>query len=181
MRALLDPAFSEFLLNIGNGTQTIDEDALITIPTSMLIDKHSKSASLDALINSVYPNIQSFSSSCALNHAILTTKNIFVDEINDLLIQKFPGEPTEYSSFDETIDPNDQTQHEDFLHSLTPNGMPPHRLFLKPNTPIILLRNLNPTEGLCNGTRLICRDLRSNVIHAEIAFGDFVGKEVFIH
>ncbi|GKE33174.1 ATP-dependent DNA helicase RRM3-like protein [Tanacetum coccineum] len=85
-------------------------------------------------------------------------------------------EETEYDSFDETLDPNDQTQYEDFLHLLTPNGMPPHILVLKPNSPIILLRNLNPTEGLCNRIRLICKDLKRNVIHAKIAFGDFSGK-----
>nr|XP_043615630.1 uncharacterized protein LOC122587509 [Erigeron canadensis] len=181
MRALLDPSFSKFLLKIGDGTETTHDDDLINIPASMLIDKHSEDDSLDALIDSVYPNIQSFTNSRALNRAILTTKNIFVDEINDLLIQKFPGEPTEYTSFDETLDLNDQTQYEDYLHSLTPDGMPPHRLLLKPNSPIVLLRNLNPTEGLCNGTRLICKDLRRNVIHAEIAFGDFAGKQVFIH
>lgn len=135
----------------------------------MLIETDSDIDPLNALIESVYPNIEleSLVATGALNRAILTTKNAFVDEINDILIAKFPGEEIEYVSFDETIDPNDQTQYEDFLHSLTPNGMPPHRLVLKHNSPIILLRNMNPTEGLCNGTRLICKELKKNVIHAE--------------
>lgn len=46
--------------------------------------------------------------------------------------------------------------------------------------PIILLRNLNPSEGLCNGTRLICRGLQSKVIDAEIITGSHIGKHVFI-
>ncbi|GKC73401.1 ATP-dependent DNA helicase PIF1-like protein, partial [Tanacetum coccineum] len=183
MRALLDPIFTEFLLKIGNGTETSHKNDLVNIPPSMLIQTHLDKDPLDALIDCVYPNTQlhSLTTPCSLNRAILTTKNSFVDEINEILIARFPGEETEYASFDETLDPNDQTQYEDFLHSLTPNGMPPHRLVLKPNSPIILLRNLNPTEGLCNGTRLICKDLKRNVIHAEIAFGDFAGKQVFIH
>lgn len=97
------------------------------------------------------------------------------------MIKKFPGEEVEYNSCDETLDPNDQVYYDDLLHSLTPNGMPPHKLILKHKTPIILLRNMNPTEGLCNGTRLFCKDFNRNVIRAEIAFGDFAGNEVFIH
>ncbi|GJT32310.1 ATP-dependent DNA helicase PIF1-like protein [Tanacetum coccineum] len=183
MRALLDPIFTEFLLKIGNGTETSHKNDLVNIPPSMLIQTHLDKDPLDALIDCVYPNTQlhSLTTPCSLNRAILTTKNSFVDEINEILIARFPGEETEYASFDETLDPNDQTQYEDFLHSLTPNGMPPHRLVLKPNSPIILLRNLNPTEGLCNGIRLICKDLKRNVIHAKIASGDFAGKQVFIH
>jgi ATP-dependent DNA helicase PIF1 len=46
--------------------------------------------------------------------------------------------------------------------------------------PIILLRNLNPSEGLCNGTRLICRGFQSKVIDAEIITGSHMGKCVFI-
>lgn len=74
----------------------------------------------------------------------------------------------------------DQGDYEDFMNTINPNGFPPHKLLLKPNCPIMLLRNLNPTEGLCNGTRLICRELGYSTIKAEIAFGQFVGKEVFI-
>lgn len=114
------------------------------------------------------------------SRVILTTKNDFVDQMNDLLITQFPGDPKTYVSFDETIEPNDQSQYEDFLHTLHPAGLPPHKLTLKKYCPVMLLRNLNPCEGLCNGTRLICNDLQKHVISATIATGDFKNKHVFI-
>ncbi|KAL8550301.1 hypothetical protein ACS0TY_008940 [Phlomoides rotata] len=33
----------------------------------------------------------------------------------------------------------------------------------------MLLRILDPANGLCNGSRLICRDFTRHLIHAEIA------------
>jgi ATP-dependent DNA helicase PIF1 len=115
-----------------------------------------------------------------INRAILTPKNDCVDEINNLLINRFPGKITRYCSFDETIDKTEQGSMEDFLNSLTSNGLPHHELFLKPNCPIILLKNIDPSEGLCNGTRLVCHDFKPNVIDAEIAIGHYRGKIVFI-
>ena len=44
----------------------------------------------------------------------------------------------------------------------------------------MLLRNLNPKIGLCNGTRLICKQLNKNCIDAEIITGHYVGTRVFI-
>ena len=44
----------------------------------------------------------------------------------------------------------------------------------------MLLRNLNTTEGLCNGTRLICRSFQQYVLEAEIATGPFAGTTVLI-
>ncbi|KAH7546812.1 hypothetical protein FEM48_Zijuj01G0240800 [Ziziphus jujuba var. spinosa] len=79
--------------------------------------------------------------------------------------------------------PKDKSQqdiHEDFLNMLVPNGFPPHKLRLKVNCPVILLRNINPSEGLCNGTRLICRRFDQNVINAEISIGEYRGKRVFL-
>ncbi|GFU33806.1 ATP-dependent DNA helicase [Trichonephila clavipes] len=44
----------------------------------------------------------------------------------------------------------------------------------------MLLRNLNPSAGLCNGTRLIIRKLMPNVIDAEILTGHTKGSHAFI-
>jgi ATP-dependent DNA helicase PIF1 len=44
----------------------------------------------------------------------------------------------------------------EFLNSLDLPGVPPHNLQLKVESPVILLRNLNPPR-LCNGTRLVIK------------------------
>ena len=46
--------------------------------------------------------------------------------------------------------------------------MPPHVLLLKKGVIIMMLRNLNPKNGLCNGTRLIVESLNSKNILARI-------------
>ena len=52
---------------------------------------------------------------------------------------------------------------QEFLATLNPSGLPPHLLLLrKEGMPLIpLLRNLNPSEGLCNGTKLCLRDIHT--------------------
>ena len=65
------------------------------------------------------------------------------------------------------------------MNSLAPSGLPSHELVLKLNCPTILLRYIDPTKGLCNGTRLTCYAFQPNVIDAEIDVGDH-GKRVFI-
>ena len=43
----------------------------------------------------------------------------------------------------------------EFLQQLNTGGLPPALLCLKVGYPVILLRNLDPGEGLCNGTRMV--------------------------
>ncbi|KAF5481877.1 hypothetical protein F2P56_002491, partial [Juglans regia] len=182
MRARFDPNFSNYLLQVGNGTTPITIENKIKIPNEMLIPYKNDVESLDDLIDAVFQDIGSYSENLSemTNRAILTQKNNYVDEINTILIQRFPDTVTQYYSFDETIDTSEQGIMEDFLNTLTPNGLPPHELLLKKNCPIMLLRNVNPSEGLCNGTRLICRNFERNIIDAEIVVGHHTGKRVFI-
>ena len=66
------------------------------------------------------------------------------------------GDQREYLSFD-TVDCADGCMYPtEFLNSLVLSGMAPHRLLLKVGCPLILVRNLQPAQGLCNGTRLRC-------------------------
>nr|XP_027103026.1 ATP-dependent DNA helicase PIF1-like [Coffea arabica] len=66
------------------------------------------------------------------------------------------------------------------LNSLNFPELPNHHLELKKGAPIILLRNLNQSEGLCNGTRLIITRLGDKVIEAEVMTGSNVGDLVLI-
>ena len=68
----------------------------------------------------------------------------------------------------------------ELLNKQTPNGMPPHNLVLKPLAEIMLLRNLNPSIGLMNGTRLQVKRLLDNVIIATILGGKGDGQDVMI-
>ncbi|GES73344.1 ATP-dependent DNA helicase Pif1-like [Rhizophagus clarus] len=83
-------------------------------------------------------------------------------------------------STENTSEQQSQVYLPEFLRSLKISDLPPGKLKLKIGIPIILLRNLNPSEGLCNGTRLIIRDLQHKVIDAEIITGSHIGKCVFI-
>ena len=68
----------------------------------------------------------------------------------------------------------------EFLNSLNINGFPRHCLELKEGMPIMLLRNINPALGMCNGTRLIITHLGEQVIEAKIITGSNVGSKVLI-
>ena len=59
-------------------------------------------------------------------------------------------------------------------------GLPSHKLTLKVGAPIMLLRNINQTKGLCNGNRMILTHIGERVLKADIITGSHIGKEVLI-
>jgi ATP-dependent DNA helicase PIF1 len=68
----------------------------------------------------------------------------------------------------------------EFLNTLSINGFPDHVLHLKIGVLIMLLRNLDPTRGLCNGTQLIVTQLTSRIIEGEIITGKAKGTKAYI-
>ena len=101
-------------------------------------------------------------------------------------MEKISGEIILYPSADSINLPKDSTVEQpqiyslEFLRSLNISELPPDELKLKLGVPIILLKNLNPSEGLCNEIRLICRAFQNKIIDAEIIIRSLIGKCVFI-
>ena len=88
--------------------------------------------------------------------AILAPTNKEVAVLNDIISSKLPGTTSVFRSADELLNRQDLLRfNTEYLNSLTPNGFPPHSLNLKPGMLLMLIRNLNPREGLCNGTKLV--------------------------
>jgi ATP-dependent DNA helicase PIF1 len=87
---------------------------------------------------------------------ILAPCNKEVSLINAMVLSYFPGAQVDFLSVDSVEDTEvANTYPSEFLNTLEVSGMPSHKLPLKIGTPAMLLHNLNPLTGLCNGTRLI--------------------------
>lgn len=182
MHARADPRFSDYILRIGNGLEPENETGNVRLPTFLALQPTKLMAPLDLLIEFVFPTISTdhLNLLSLTDSAILTLKNQAVDEINEIIASKFPGEEYKYLSIDQTADTTQQGLYIDFLNSLQPTRMPAHQLILKENFPVLLLRNINPSNGLCNGTRLICKQFTKHMITAQITGGERKGNTVFI-
>merc|ERR1712240_464336 len=185
--------FDEFTLKVGNGDlEKKDDSDFFRIPEEMCFKIESntfenpkgESKSMDKLANYVYPNISgNYSKPGWLDgRAILAPTNKQVDQINNAITDKFPGKPVVLFSSDEAVDQNDfQRFNSEYLNSLSPTGLPMHRLFIKPGMPLMLMRNLNPKMGLCNGTRLIFLKIHnSHLLECKIVGGEYKNRRVLI-
>ncbi|XP_071699758.1 uncharacterized protein [Rutidosis leptorrhynchoides] len=82
------------------------------------------------------------------------------DLISSIISTIYPGEEWSYLSSDSICasqrdaDFNSELYTTDFLNSIEVGGLPKHNLRLKIGVPVMLLRNKDQAESLCNGTRL---------------------------
>ncbi|XP_077252554.1 uncharacterized protein LOC143891951 [Tasmannia lanceolata] len=130
------------------------------IPEDMLISDNE--FGITNLISEIYPDVLSrlHVDGYPESRAILAPKNNDVNYINSIMIEMLPGEARSYLSADSV--PNDNVYLSslgtyvtpEYLNSLNVSGIASHCLKLKVGAPVVLLRNLNPTIELCNGTRL---------------------------
>ena len=187
MRLANDPdaqAFCTWLLDISHGRGRSDDET-IPLPQEVI------SPDLDTFVAEIYPSISSNPPpppEYFLDRIILAPRNNDVEDMNRKLLSMMSGDEQVFVSADtvareagadnETSDIN--TFPSEFLHSLTASGLPPGELRLKSGCPLILLRNLSPPRGLCNGTRLILTRMSNRVLEVKIIGGDHHGKTEFI-
>jgi ATP-dependent DNA helicase PIF1 len=122
---------------------------------------------------------------------ILAPKNTDINEVKSAILESLSEESHTYLSAN-SLTPTeegasvaarvsmDSLYPVEFRNTLQFNSNVNHKLELKVGVPILLLRNLNQSIGLCNGTRLIVKRLGQCVIEAKIITGNNVDKCVFI-
>lgn len=162
----------DYLLKIGNGE--IGEE--FEVPDDLL--------SKGNLIEEIFGDIQNVDDiGSVIDRAILTPKNYDSLEMNNKVLALLPGEERIYKSVDEAVcdDNSDRTLFPmEFLNTLTPQSYPPHELHLKKGAIVMLIRNLRINKGLCNGTRLIVKDMSKYSLGCEVATGCSKGEYVII-
>ncbi|CAN1770797.1 ATP-dependent DNA helicase PIF1 [Linum perenne] len=147
--------FGEWILAVGNGQIPGIRAAqyhhldYIEIPQQFITPAGQNP--VGSLVAVVYPELQiSFASMEYIKaRTIVTPTNKIVDDINSYILQLIPGNPKTYLSSDT----------------------------LKPKTVVMLLRNLNPSLGLCNGTRIMLTQLGENVLAGVILGGSSEGRQ----
>ncbi|GJY63437.1 ATP-dependent DNA helicase PIF1-like protein [Tanacetum coccineum] len=167
--------------------ETEDEPTWIEIPKEFLIRTWRNP--IEQIVLETYPIFITRQSdeSYLKERAILTPGNDDADAINEFMFKKLGGASVTYHSADETCKASTDTkdQHHmypvEFLNTLNFPGMPLHALCLKRELPMMLIRNLNPTLGLCNGTRFIIIELCQFIVRAKILTGSHIGDTVVIH
>ncbi|KAI3473551.1 hypothetical protein Pfo_031209 [Paulownia fortunei] len=144
-----DPNFSEFLLRVEKGEEPSDTKGNIKILEDMIIKYDNEEKLILRLIRAIFPNLIRNADSIhyMTRRTILNAKNEHVDKLNNKLIFIFV----------ETVDDMNNYHKDDDLNSLTSNGLHPHKLALRKKCRIILLMNLDQSNGLCNDTRMLCR------------------------
>ncbi|XP_054791501.1 uncharacterized protein LOC129297128 [Prosopis cineraria] len=101
--------------------------------------------------------------------------------------QFFPSEAITYFSSDSicktdySSDSFDDIYDTEFLNTIEGSRLATHKLTLKVGVPIMLMRNIDQANGLCNGTRLRVTLLRDHFIKGIILNGSKPGEEVYIH
>ncbi|CAN0875196.1 ATP-dependent DNA helicase PIF1 [Linum grandiflorum] len=147
--------FSDWVLAVGDGRLTpttfpnSSSSDWISIPKCVVVPESANP--IKDLINRVYPDlINSYHNVAYIrSRAIVAPTNDVVTEINDYILDRLPREQHIYLSSD----------------TLTKYSI------------VMLLQNLNPAAGLCNGTRILITHLGTNVIRGLIVGGSYERRQ----
>nr|GEW19369.1 nucleic acid-binding, OB-fold protein [Tanacetum cinerariifolium] len=163
-------AFAKWLLDTGNGEigESYEEDdrgtSWITIPIEYCVTLDEKG--LSQLIDFIYDEnmLKTPTLGSLQEKAIVCPKNDTTDAVNAKTLSSTEGLEKTYLSKDEATPMGGETSETnmlyplEYLNTITFFGFQPHELQLKVGSPIMLLRNVNLSGGLCNGDLNMCEN-----------------------
>jgi hypothetical protein len=171
--------YARWLLDVGNGVvqpgvlKRVDAagNLLLNVPPELRIDDESE------LIDWTFVNL----GEGEVTGAILCTRNNIVDSVNVRVAAKFPGEEVIVHSADALmLEDSGRDIPTEYLNGTTPNGLPPHELRFKKGMPVMLLRNLDPHNKMCNGTRMVVVCVRGFVLECKVKEEGDIWRTVLI-
>ncbi|XP_057433563.1 uncharacterized protein LOC130726329 [Lotus japonicus] len=180
--------FSKWVLDVGDGNlgDYNDGECNMEIPKDLLLEV--KGDAIASIVNSTYPDFESraLDDKYFTDKAILAPTLEIVDTVNQYVLSRLPGKEKVYLSSDSVVKVDEDVNIDanwitiEFLNSIKGSGLPDHKLCLKVGVPIMLMRNIDVARGLCNGTRLIVKKLRPNLIYGKVLNGNNPGSEAYI-
>ncbi|KAL6739704.1 hypothetical protein Aduo_013129 [Ancylostoma duodenale] len=165
--------WKRYILNIGDGKEPANENGEMAVPQDLLCT--------GSLVNKIFAPFLNGQCSDLSEIAILTPRNAEPLHISNHILDLMPGSTVIYKSVDSVVteDPKDMLNlPTEFLNRMTPAGFPPHELRIKIGSIVMLLRNLDLKEGLCNGTKLSVVQTGNRVLGCIFACGSRKGRYV---
>lgn len=167
-------AFANYLLQVGQDKiPKVTESDQIELENGLFFENDD----ISNFLNWVYPKKNFNEENFEQNHqtALLTAFNQDVIKLNDILLNRFESNnPTrEYIGYDKLQSDCDQMNiPQKILNDTVQSGMPLYKLSLKTGSPVMLLKNIRPEIGMCNGTKMIVREMMENLIRCQIISND---------
>ncbi|XP_019181931.1 PREDICTED: uncharacterized protein LOC109177050 [Ipomoea nil] len=180
--------FADWIAAIGDGKIGGHNDgyAEVEIPRDMLLPTNGDH--IATIVRSTFPMFANGNSNASYlkGRAILAPTLDVVNSVNEYMSNLHTAESRTYFSCD-TICKADagsgiigDVHTPEFLNGIRASGIPNHALTVKIGSPVMLLRNIDHSVGLCNGTRLVITKLADRVIEAELIDGANKGEKVLI-
>ncbi|XP_031091160.1 uncharacterized protein LOC115996162 [Ipomoea triloba] len=180
--------FANWLTSIGDGTIGVDNDgyAEFDIPSKLLLQ--SDDDPISTIVRSMFPNFTdaNMGGSCFKSSAILALTLEVVNEVNQYMSNLTQGEGKTYLSSDTTCKADGSSSvladvhTPKFLNTIRVSGLSNHSVTLKVGSPVMLMRNIDHTLGLCNGIRLVVTKLANHVVEGSILASPNAGTKVLI-
>ncbi|XP_074318412.1 uncharacterized protein LOC141655221 [Silene latifolia] len=179
--------FSEWILELGDGLAGGPNDGVanIELPKDILIQPGLDP--IATIVESTYPSLKDHlgDPQYFTERVVLAPTHDVVEVVNDYVLDQIQKEEKVYLSSDEIGKEETncgvrELYSTEFLNSIRCSGLPNHSLKLKVGAIVMLLRNIDQANRLCNGTRMEVNHLGNRVISATVISGSHIDSKVYI-